>query len=327
VWDEDIDKIYLGDGTRNSILEERKNLDRSDFADRDFLLSLANDSQTDVEITVSSGADVEVGDVIFQTQYLTISQFNRLLLKLDIDSGLDDTDYFSTLKAVFGDNLTNKMNDLNTKLVADDASGTITSTTYSTDFEILQTEFNTLISELNNNSSDPLFDNYKESTGTVPYEDIITEEGSTINSFIITVPETPFIVGPLTIFKGIHTDIQWTPIHFGSSDTLKQVREGTFLFDQDNFYSATALYASDRSQAFEEVPFVIGGPGYWGSAKWGEIVWGGSGSEAPFRTLIPRDKQRCRHMKVRFKHINAREIFRILGISLEPRPLSKRAYR
>jgi hypothetical protein len=105
------------------------------------------------------------------------------------------------------------------------------------------------------------------------------------------------------------------------------VREGTIIFDQNNFYSGTVSYSSDRSANFESIDFLAQNVGYWGGNIWGEGTWGGEGNEIPQRTLIPRDKQRCRHIKVRFDHINAREIFRVLGISLEPRPLSKRAYR
>jgi hypothetical protein len=105
------------------------------------------------------------------------------------------------------------------------------------------------------------------------------------------------------------------------------VKEGTFLFDQNNFYSAEILYSSDLSTYFDVIPVTGNGLGVWGLFTWGAGLWGGEGSDVPVRTLIPQQKQRCRYITCRFKHINAREKFRIIGISLDPRVVSTRAYR
>lgn len=320
------DKLYIGPSDRNYLDQERKNNDRTDYSDRDFSLTINSSGVTESTLSLSSTSDVEKGDVLVQDQYVTISQFNRLLRKLDLDSGLDDTNYNSTLEASAGDNLTLKMNDLNTKLVADDSSGTITATTYSTDFATLQSEFNVLIGELNDPSTDTLLKDYKTLDSMIPYEGIVISVDTTNNTAIVNTA-LPFIEGPIQAYKHIDTKIQWVPQHFGASDVLKQVREGTVIFDQNNFYSGTVSYSSDRSFNFESIDFLARGVGFWGGNIWGESTWGGEGNEIPIRTLIPRDKQRCRHIRVRFEHNNAREIFRVLGISLEPRPLSKRAYR
>jgi len=78
-----VDKLYIGDGDRNYLMQERKNFDRTDYADRDFALSIPVNAVNGTTIELSSTAEVDVGDVIFQTQTVTISQYNRLLLKLD----------------------------------------------------------------------------------------------------------------------------------------------------------------------------------------------------------------------------------------------------
>lgn len=319
------DILYIGPSDRNFLDQERKNGDRTDFADRDFSLSISSDGVEDAVLDLSSTSDLVKGDVLVQTQYLTISQFNRFVRRLDLDSGLDDTDY-SDLQASAGDSLTVKMDTLNAKLLADDSSGTVSSRTYSTDFATLQSEFNDLIAELNNVACDTNFKDYEDSDGTVPYEAIVLSKVDISNQATLNA-ELPFIEGPIQAFKSIDTEIQWVPQHFGASDLLKQVREGTIIFDQNNFYSGSISYASDRSFNFEEIEFLARGVGFWGGNDWGESTWGGSGNEIPVRTLIPKDKQRCRHIRVKFAHNNAREIFRVLGISLEPRPLSKRAYR
>src|SRR5690606_2858760 len=102
-----------------------------------------------------------------QTQYVNVSFYNRLLQKLDLDQGLDDTDYFSSLRCETGDNLASRLSDLNTKLIADDSSNTITSHIFNnSDWEAMQLVFNDLISELNNEMCDTSLKDYKTSTGS-----------------------------------------------------------------------------------------------------------------------------------------------------------------
>lgn len=326
VVEPDVDKLYLGPTDRNVIDIERKTFDRTDFADRDFDRLIPSNGVTNSLVSLSSVADIELGDVLLQNQRVTISEFNRLLLQLDLDAGLDDIDYFDTLQAVAGDELNLKLTDLTTKLVIDDNSGTITPLIYSSDFETLQTEYNTLIGQLNDPACDTLSKNYDESVGVKPYETIVTNIDE-VNNNVNLQFNLPLISGEVTMFKAIPSLCQWAPQDFGSAETFKQVREGTIIFDQNNFFSATIKYASDRSAFFEGNLYNGKGPGAWGGGIWGDFTWGGEGNEAPLRTLIPKDKQRCRYIKVQFAHGNAREQFRIVGMSLEPRALSTRAYR
>jgi len=324
--DDSENKLYLGSGTRNYVDQERKESDRTDKADRNFSLSVPSSSVNGTIINISSIADLAVGDVIVQFQYVTIAQVNRLLRKLDLDLGLDDIDYESTLTAVPGDDLKNVLDSLNAKILADDSSGTVTARVFSTDFATQQSEFNDLVVELNDASCDTSSKDYFMLDAIVPYEGIIESIESIDNKLILNA-EYPFVVGTIEAYKGICSIVEWTPLDFGQADLLKQVREGTFIFDQNNFYSATIGYASDLSQNFKLINFKGRGIGDWGHDPWGDFIWGGLGSEVPERTLIPREKQRCRFIRVKFNHINARENVRIIGISLEPRSLSKRAYR
>jgi hypothetical protein len=87
------DKIYAGSGTYNLIDQERKNFNRTDYSDRDFTLSVTDNFLNNGNITISSTTDVEVGDVITQTQGLTIYKFNALLDKLDLDSSVGQYGY------------------------------------------------------------------------------------------------------------------------------------------------------------------------------------------------------------------------------------------
>ncbi len=320
------DKLYIGDDANNFMREERKNDNRTDYADLDYNLTIPSSSVGDKAITLSNASTINVGDVIYQVQSVTAYRFNALLLRLDIDAGLDDTDYHSTLAISAGDNITTKMDALNTKLVADDSSGTITATTYSTDWTTLQTEFNTLISELNDASCDTVIKTYTSYTDTVSYEVIVTEIPFSGNKVTVN-NNVPFLQGTVIIYEGIALDIEWTPQHFGDTQMTKQVRDATLMFDQTNFYSGTIGLNTDISQSYEFSNFLARGVGDFGYGNFAQANFGGNGSESPIRRIVPKNKQRCRHLRIRFKHVNARETFKIVGITMNPRTLSKRGWR
>lgn len=324
------DKMYLGAGDRQYVYQERKNGDRTDYCDRSFILQVSGDDAVNEDtVRVSNIAELEVGDAILQEQYLTITFYNRFLRKLDLDKGLDDEDYEQLLKAFPGDNIADKMSELNTKLIADDSSGTVTTHTFlNSDWADLQVNFNNLIAELNNSTCDTILKNYKESEGTIPYEALIVKIDTITNTLFLNYP-IPLLEGDFEAFKTYETIIQWSPQHFGDPSGIKQIREGTIMFDQNNFYSAFLAYSSDLSASFVEDNFRGKGTGYFGYGVWGDpnIYWGGNGNDIPYRTIIPRQKQRCRYLNVRFRHSNAREYWRIVGISAVVKSVSSRGYR
>jgi len=122
------DKMYLGAGDANYLEQERKDFERTDFADREYDLTIDTDSFFGDEVIFSDVTELAKGDVMVQTQNLTIYEYNNLLNTLDTDPGVTDTDYFSTLEAVAGDQLRTKLTDLATKL---DADAGVTDTDYS----------------------------------------------------------------------------------------------------------------------------------------------------------------------------------------------------
>lgn len=319
------DKLYIGSGDRPYLNIERKSGLRSDYADRDFPLVIQPSGVNSQVVSLDSVADLEQGDVIVQEQTVTLSVFRRLTARLDVDTGLTDTDY-SSLNPSQGGNMASALDLLNAKLLADDSSGTITAKSFTNDFTDMQTKFNTLIGELNDPACDTTIVNYDTVDRITSYEAVV--ESINVNNTSATVNiDIPFIEGAVTAFKGIRFQISYTPVHFGDQSLMKQVRDGTIMFDQNNFYGATASYSSDLSKNFEDIPVTGRGIGDWGYGNWGDFIWGGEGSEVPFRTYIPQQKQRCRFLRVRFTHINARENTKILGISLNARPISRRAYR
>lgn len=126
------DKLYLGAGDTNFIEQERKDFTRYDYADREVSSTLTANNHFGTVLKLNSVTNIEIGDVIVQEQQLTIYEFNMLLRKLDIDPGVGDTDYYSTLVAVNGDDLRAKIVALAAKLDADTG---VTLTTYGSSIE------------------------------------------------------------------------------------------------------------------------------------------------------------------------------------------------
>ncbi len=323
------DRLYLGNGiaSRLYIEQERKDGVREDYADRNFSLSIAVDAINSTALTLSSTVGVEAGDVITQEQYLTVSKLNRMLTKLDTDNGPVGNDYRSTLQVAAGANLANSLTALVAKLNAD--TGLFAAFTVPSGVNTkaaIQADYNLLIGQLNGSLSGTSLKDYKTATDLIIYEVLINSVSST--STVVTLNFTPqFLQGAVEVYKGIPTEVEWAPQHFGSPETTKQVDRGTLIFDQGTIYGGTISYSSDRSADFEEIAFEMSGPGFWASYDWLDSVFGGNSNEVPVMTLIPRDKSRCRYLHVKFKHVNAREQFKLLGISLEPREVSKRGYR
>lgn len=323
-------KLYIGDGDRSITLTERKNRDRTDYADKDFIIEMSVlDTYINGKYKVSDSSEIEVGDVITQTQYLNIDEYNRLLLKLDLDEGLGEG-YYESFSCNTADNIASKLTSLNLHLIEKDDSGTITNHSFTNnDWVLLQHNYNELIDELNNPATLTTFKDYSKSTGSVTYEYIISEVDRMTNE-IKTPYETSMILGTMTVYKHIKSVVQTSPIHFGNPSSWKQVTKGYLLFDQNNFYRMKLEYSSDLSAYFEGHEFKGRGAGFWDYGQWGfqdRNYWGGDGNDAPRRVIIPRNKQRCRYITVRFSHSTARDFYKVNGVAHDVREVSTRAYK
>lgn len=115
------DKLYMGSGDFNYIDQERKDFTRTDYADKDFSINFGGGSIFNDNLTLkfASVENINIGDVVYQAQDLTIYQFNNILKQLDTDPTVQDDDYFSSLEAVAGDDLRLKIEALATKLDTD----------------------------------------------------------------------------------------------------------------------------------------------------------------------------------------------------------------
>lgn len=330
------DRFYIGATDTNFIEQERKLFDRTDFADREHNLVLGAASILGTTIKLPSVANISIGDVLTQVQYLNISQFNRLLTKLDNDSHLTPHDYVSVMTALDGINLSDQLDVLIAK-IRDDAgrqsvAGHTANASYTAligagagSFSALQSNFNALIDLLNADVGLG-YKNYIHSTGTVIYELPITGVFPSTNT-VTTTYEYPLIVGTITIYNHIDVSLQFVPQFLTDVSITKQASEGTLIFEDSSFTEAVVSYSSDLSANFESKTIPGNGPGTFGNFVYGNGIYGGNGSGIPFRTLIPRDKQRCRYLNVKFQHGVAREIFSLYGISLTFNPVSTKGWR
>lgn len=127
-------KQYLGAGDTNFIEQERKDFTRYDYADRELAAQLIFGDYFDTKLKLAGVAGITAGDVVVQTQYVTIYEYNSLLKKLDFDPTLGPHDYFSTLESFGGDNLRNKVDALIDKVANDPTrlaqSGATSAATY-----------------------------------------------------------------------------------------------------------------------------------------------------------------------------------------------------
>lgn len=322
-------KLYIGNGDRNYISQERKNDDRTDHSDRDFTNSILTSGVSGSILQLGSLTNIKAFDVVTQQQDVTITFINdRILRKMDLfDTGVTppaSSTMFDSFQASVGDDLSVVMQSINDHLNGlDPANITAKSFTLSN----IRTETQNLVNELNSSGSLTSIKTYKDPY-TVFYEGYIKSIDLLRNQVTLHT-DRPFVAGEVVVYKGYTCTVEWNPQHFGDPSATKQISYITIMFDQNNFYEAVAKFASDVSQAVTEVSFKGKGIGYWGDLPWGtpNHYWGGNGNDVPFRNPVPRNKQKCRYLSLTFEHKNAREDFRVVGISGEVRAISGRGYR
>jgi hypothetical protein len=324
----DTNILYLGAGDVNFVEKERKSYTRFDQTDRQYNQVIPVGGVQGDQLMLGSIFEAEPGDAIVQTQYLTIGDYNRLINKLDIDPGTSQ-DYTPYL-AVPGDDLGSQIVLLAAALDADPNlhggySAAIAPYISPDTFENNQLAFNAIVAVLNVDIGTK-FHSYTQSTGTIGWEVLVDEVNSQQN--IITVDYAlPFIAGPMIIYKAIASNVQWAPQHCGDPSMLKKFYEGTIMFQNMSFDSATLSYSSDLYTGPIAIPFVGEGADTWGGVPWGQTTWGGDGTSRPIRTYIPVPVQRCRFIQPSFDHSNAMRTYSIFGVSYTWEPISSRGYR
>jgi hypothetical protein len=320
--------LYLGAADINFTEKERKTFDRTDYADRQYDKQVLGVDNLGTTVYMNSISNMGVGDVIFQTQNLSMYQFNQILMKLDSDSGTALKTYYSGLKTVAGVDLRNSLANLATQLDSDtgiaDPTYSVAIAGFSGSFTDQQFAMNVIVAKLNA-SSNLGFKNYPSSTGSVNYEARIISVTPFTNAVKLDIALS-IIQGPAISFQSIPFEAEFNPQIFQDSEYFKQVSETKFIFDRTNFTNAIVSYATDLCPAFESYEFSKQGDGAFGLQVFGETNYGGNADKTPFRTIVPRNKQRCRFIRPKIQHQNAREKIALIGYSMFYTQYSERAY-
>lgn len=485
VINSDDDKLYLGAGDTNSIEQERKSFTRIDHADREYSTTLALNNYNDDILQFNSVTNFAEGDVLEQSQPVSVYKYNALLKKLDLDSGPTDNDYFDSLEIEGGVNMRTALVSLVSKLEADanvshinfattavdtgtdvitinshgyytgmrvrfsstsalpgglststdyyiikltnntfqvaasladanagtyidittvgsgthtvlskdlsfktetksgnisavstgtstleittssshglttgrivvidstspdidgeyeitvtahnkftiQAAATLAGTTgtYATDveeFTDIKTCYNYIIGRLNENDG-LIYGNYETSTEDTSLEAVILSVNRSAKT--VTLNKTlNFIVGPMTVYKAIPTEIRYSPVTGGDPQAMKHIGEASIMFESRTFTTGTISFSSDLLPAFVDVDFTLDGNGIFGGGSFGDEWFGGVSNAAPMRTYVPRNAQRHRYLNIKFTHSVARENYYIFGITLFGSVVSTRAYR
>lgn len=323
----DTNILYLGPTDTNFIEKERKSYLRFDQADREYVQTIPPNAVNGAVLSLGSVFQAAVGDAMVQTQYLTVSQYNRLITKMGTDLGFQNnyTGQLVTIGMNLRDALTSLATELDTDAGLDTHGYSAAIASYSQSFTDTQAAFNVIVSLLNADPGTRLH-NYSVSNYTTVFESLVVATDTRKQT--ITVNDTlAWIQGPVSIFKAIASDVEWAPQHCGDPSMLKKIYEGTMMFENMAFDSATLSYSSDLYTGTQAIPVNGDGCNIWGGVVWGQGTWGGNGTFRPIRTYIPTPVQRCRFVQAYFDHDNSRRTYAIFGISYTWEPISSRGYR
>lgn len=198
--------------------------------------------------------------------------------------------------------------------------------TSDSNFFDIQANYNKIITLLNADSG-AAFGNYQQSIQITSQEAVITDVNKSTNIITLNLV-LDYEIGPLIVYKGIETEFTYSSNAFGDPLSFKQINQATVMFADKAFTDAMLSFSTDLLPAYEDVPIPGDGNGIFGAQPFGHNFFGGGSHEVPFRTFVPRDKQRCRFIVVKFSHNTAREKYSIYGMTLtNSGSSSTRAYR
>lgn len=152
-------------------------------------------------------------------------------------------------------------------------------------------------------------------------------QSSSVNSLVLSVDYGSSICTMMTIVAGFTADsatvlksyncvLEWLPIVAGNPGFLRQYRESALILKQNTFNIANLGFYNEISSSIEYIPFTGSQAGTWGTFAWGNgAPWGGVFRSRPYRTYVPREKQRCDFLSVQFQCQNGWANFQIEGLS------------
>lgn len=205
-------------------------------------------------------------------------------------------------------------------------AGNFTWSTQNNNFLDIQTCYNNIISKLNTDTG-VNFSNYSPVTSSTELESIILSINKSSKELTLSFG-LDFTIGPIVIFNGFETEVEYCPITMQDPLGWKHLREATVMFQKRAFTRASVEFATDLLPEFIKVVFDSDGNGAFGIDLFGSGYFGGGSNSSPFRTYVPKQCQRCRYMLINYKHSVARESYSIYGISLTGQiSQSEKAYK
>lgn len=287
-----------------------------------------------------------------------------LASKLDIDPGVTDTDYSTEIADLSG---TGSFSVADPTVVTDAAHGLLTgryinvansnttpniderysvtvlsASTFTIPIEVTGTgtaEWETLINNFNdiqacynlltaklNLDTGVGFSNYPTLSGTKFMEDVVTSVDNATRRVNMN-KVLQWIAGSMTVFKAISSEVEYLPVSMENPLSLKHFREAQLLLLNKTFSNGIMRFASDLNPSFVDVTITGFGSGIFGNDAFGENYFGGDSHSPPFRTYVPRTRQRARFLRIGHSHSVAREKYSILGITVTGRVVSTRSYR
>jgi hypothetical protein len=277
------------------------------------------------KISFASLDDVEVGDLLVQPYYLNVFRFNQLLVKLDLDLGLLDTDYFDTLKVTTQEEIPNATVALANKLTADLGTNYNYLAIAQTAPRNLQFEFNSIIELLN-------FDSGVDQ-GDFEYSDnsLIKEvriKNVDVDTGAVTLDyDAELVQDECILHKAIVNVIEWAPQHAGDASIYKQHSEMQTMFGEFKSIELDNLFKTEINPSFVKTPLTGTTGAVWGISEWGNGLWGADYTSYSMRTYVPTEAQRGRFIIPKIVHRNAYEFYSLQGAALIFRPISTRISR
>jgi hypothetical protein len=189
--------------------------------------------------------------------------------------------------------------------------------------------FNHIVERLNDDNG-VTFNTYTPVDETTLFEAVVLSVDPVLNKLTVNLP-LQWVVGPMRVYNAINCEFVYAPVTMNDPLMTKQIYESTIMFNDRAITRFTASFSSDLKPEFVDVVMDGQGNGIFGHYSdpgFGFGFFGGSSNAAPFRTLIPRDVQRCRFINVKIKHCVSRESWSLYGVSLNGNEaLSTRGYR
>jgi len=306
------DKLYLGASDTNYMEQERKEFNYKDHADRQHNINVTAVSNQITQVQATSPAIItatnhglENGDIITIRDCDAIPSIDDVEYEITII----DSNTFTIPAAVTGAGTTGTWSALNREVPVSLEVDIITNIQVGDIIE--QSLSRTVVTP----------------SGSTTYSYELESEVVAVDTdnLLVTMNRNlRFQVDSAIVYDGYEKKVTYAPVHAGNPAATKHFRQAHVMFDDYRGSEISLIFNSETSRTEDTTSIEINLFGNWGMFSWGELAWGGDPYEEAMRTIIPRNKQRCRLLNVTYKTSVAREKWELEGIALYYRMVSDR---